>query len=259
MKILKKMDFSLYDLNKFGLNKTNRKNHILFEEERHLYINELTNEYYTSVTRLLDNFSKKFVPNEWNTKSTMKDLNMTYEQVLDYWKEVNKFSQIKGSYVHYAIECMLKNDYTVQQMTDLYNLDKETVNYLKFVKKLKLKDFIVEDLLYSDEYKIAGQSDIVKINKTTIDIIDWKTNDDELKREGYNNQKLLYPLNDVESGKLTKYELQLSVYIYFAEKIYNKKAGKMYICHFRNGKCKKIKLNYRKKEVLTMLDYVSKN
>lgn len=257
MKVLKETNFDLYDLSKFELNKTNVKNHIVFKESNHSYTNVLTDKRYTSVTSLLSKFESKFVPDKWNTKKTMTDLNMTYEEVIDYWDRLNRFSQVKGSYVHYAIEKYLKENLSIQDMQLKYDLSKEVLNYLKFVKRLKIKEklFLCEDLLYSDEYEIAGQSDIVVLNAKTIDIYDWKTSDDELKREGYNNKKLIYPLDEVPAGKLSKYELQLSIYMFFAEKMYGLKAGKMFICNFRNGKIDKIKVNYQKDLVKKLLDY----
>ena len=80
------------------------------------------------------------------------------------------------------------------------------------------------------------------VKKKTVDIEDWKTNDKELGYEGYNGETLQYPLTSYGTGPLSKYTIQLSLYMYMACKIYNKKPGRMIIHHLRKGKGVKIPL-----------------
>lgn len=261
-----------YDLSKFKKPRYAYADHIEYDDKYHTYTNTLNNKRYISVSTILDTYTPKFEPNKYNTKNTMEKNGITYVQTLDYWKRLNEVSTNRGSFIHYCIEELLDGK-KLTEVREEFGVEKgsEVDKYLRYVydltvgihqqkvttlaKKEKPKDFsnlknsvvYCEPMFYSDEYKIAGRSDLVVVNPDcTVDIIDWKTNNGkELTYEGYGGKKLLAPLDEVNGGKLSIYQLQLSIYAYlFTLKNPDFSVRNLTIHHFTEGTSKEINLTY---------------
>lgn len=225
------------------------KKHIEFNPQAHSYINTNSNQRYTSVTTKIGKHTPKFVPTESKTKYTQNRLGITHQQVLDLWELKNKRSQIRGNIIHEAIEDYLNglsyNDtlftaYTKLQTHQLPSSvlsKKEIKTYLSYIvsKNIKKKNYITEDLLYSDDHKLAGQSDLVMFRRGKVWIVDWKTNQKELTFEGYKKEMMLPPFEKEPAGKLNVYRMQLNIYAYLAEQEYNTPIGGLMVIHFKDA------------------------
>lgn len=113
----------------------------------------------------------------------------------------------------------------------------------------------VEDLLHYLYPGIAGQSDLVIEGPDYIDIHDYKTNIKELAFENSYGKYYKYPINHLQVSKLQTYELQLSIYGYFAAKLYKKPVRNIIVHHFSNDRLYPIYLNYKKDAVLLLINY----
>jgi ATP-dependent exoDNAse (exonuclease V) beta subunit len=205
-------------------NKT--KGTILFNEELHTYTNTEENTKYKSVTKWIENYKDKFVANSTNTAKTMKNLNMTYEEVVEYWRLNNERSKIRGTFIHKGIEDYLLNGTVISHPEIPFD-------YLdKILKKRGTK--YVEDILYNHNLKLAGQTDLIIEYKNCFDIYDWKTNEKDLHK-CYMNNKLKIPFNYLPASSYSEYCIQLGIYSIFAEMYYKKPVRNAYILHIYNG------------------------
>jgi hypothetical protein len=207
------------------INKT--KDTILFNEELHTYTNVEENTNYKSVTKWIENYKEKFVANEYNTAKTMKNLNMTYDEVLQYWQDINTKSKERGTLIHKAIEDYLLNGKVINHPEIPYKyLDS------KILRKRGIK--YVEDILYNHKLQLAGQTDLIIEYKNCFDIYDWKTNEKDLHK-CYMNNKLKAPFNYLPASSYSEYCIQLGIYSIFAELYYKKSVRNAYILHIYNG------------------------
>lgn len=139
-----------------------------------------------------------------------------------------------------------------------------------------------ELMVYDFEHMICGQSDEVEIIDNQINILDYKS-DKEIKFKAFTSEytkpeKLLAPLEHVDSCDGNVYNLKMSMYMYMVWKQCKGryKPGKIILkwCPLErdadgipilyDGKPrimfeKNIEVPYRKKEVLKMLEYAAKN
>lgn len=129
------------------------------------------------------------------------------QKILDEWKTTNKNSLIKGSEYHKK-----KEDYYLERCEAYY----ESILY-KVCTDNKFDngvDYAIypELLIYNDEFKIAGQADLIIRAKNDLIVRDYKTNK---KLDMTNNfQNLLYPLTHIQDCNFNHYQLQLSLYAY---------------------------------------------
>jgi hypothetical protein len=248
------------------------KEYIEFDEFAHTYTNLETSDRYKSVTTVLNKYKKKFEGNTYQTSKTAKNLNLTHEEVLKLWEVKRDTAARRGTLIHACLEEFFiqyaegkikgkafnnpKYVNSVNALIEKYDnaATYEAIKkYVYFVSALGYhkKKFVVEDILWDNDIKIAGQSDLVIFNSRpkTITIADYKTNLDELTFTGYN--KMLAPFDDLMDSKLQIYELQLSIYGYFAEKYYGIPVSDIVVIHL-GEKMKVIPLTYRKDLVLKL-------
>jgi hypothetical protein len=179
-----------------------------FFEKDHEYIKE--GEKYLSVTSLL----KTLDPTDWvEVKRKYAEKNgLTIDQVTEKW---NKQAE-GGSKLHLLEEMSLYTKDNVFQHT-VVDGAKEAFN----LEELK-PGIYPELILYSDRYKVAGQSDLVTIfPDRTFKISDFKT-DKELRFKSFPvfdpaikrkvPQYFKEPAAGIELCNFNKYALQLSTY-----------------------------------------------
>lgn len=252
---------------------------VYFKEDSHQYFSEDGKEYI-SVSKL----AKKLEPFiDWDKKARKyaKDHDMSLVDVKRKWEE----KRIKGSQagtIYHALE--------EQKLLDdpaplFYNVvckkqPCEVINSVKWSYPLeKLQDNTVypELMLYDHETLICGQSDKVIITNGTINIWDYKT-DEEIKFEGFSNEwvkaaKYLPPVSHLDVSNGNSYSLKMSMYMYMTwkanknlrigdiiiEKVTLKrdsegipilKDGKPVVLNMEN-----IKLLYRKNEVRDIFEF----
>jgi hypothetical protein len=97
-----------------------------------------------------------------------------------------------------------------------------------------------ERIMFSEQYELAGMSDLViDIDDTYFDVWDWKTNREFNFFNQYGYETLYKPFEHLQACQWSIYTLQLSVYAY------------MYELEFPHRKCRQICIGYWDKEKLT--------
>lgn len=213
---------------------------VTLNSETHVYTHNATNTNYESVTRVLQKLEHPF-PAQMMASRIAERNNKTTEAVLKEWDEIRDKANSYGTRIHYLIENYLKQ-------TDALATDEEKliVESFRNLKALKSENILSEQILYSDEYKIAGMSDIIEEFPEYLNIWDIKTN----IRKGIEfigwKKWFLPPMQHLSECNYNKYSLQLSLYAYLAEKMFNKKIGRLGILF----------LNRKKEFILYPLPYL---
>jgi ATP-dependent exoDNAse (exonuclease V) beta subunit len=252
-----------YNLDLFKQDRFKFNEYIEYDDKHHTYTHTLLKKRYTSVTTLIGKYAHKFESDKFKAKSTMDKFGMTYEEVLKYWDNIRDQSTNRGSAIHYSLDKMLNNNEIIESIVKNYAIDDEIIYYLEYMSKIfdRYKECKIhaEEILYSHKHQIAGQADLVIEGKDFIEIHDYKTNDKELKYEGYNNQMMKSPIKEQPSGDLGKYELQLNIYALFAEQIYKKPVTKLVVHHLRfvdnQPCCKEIELKINQEIITKLLNH----
>ncbi len=259
---------------------------IKFLENTHQYIDADDRELI-SVSAFTERFKHKV---DWSAvakrianKQTKQGEPTTTEKVLEKWKKKGDSSAEIGSIYHSIRESELLN----QESPLFYNVvcNKKQCNYIDGVKHsipinvLQNNTVYPELMIYDTDYMICGQADKVIVTNKTINVWDYKT-DLEIKFKAFSSQwvkpaKLLSPLDHLDDCNANVYTIKMSLYMYLLWKA-NKgrfKVGDLVIEHvqlerdpdndnlpiLRKGapvvkKIEQIKLPYRKKEVIDMLE-----
>lgn len=251
---------------------------IKFIEDTHQYLTE-DNEELISVSAFTDRFKPKV---DWKaiakrsaTKQTKEGKPTTTKELLDKWEKKRVESAQIGTIYHAIREQeLLASTCTTKQCTYADN-----IKYSIPINKLENDVTYAELMIYDFDYMICGQSDKVIIKDNTIHIWDYKT-DTEIKHKAWSSQwvkpaKLLKPLSHLDDCNANIYSIKMSLYMYLLWKA-NKgklKIGDIIIEHVHlqrdpdndnipiliDGKpvvknIEYIKLPYRKKEVIAMLE-----
>ena len=227
---------------------------IVFDPVSHTYKNAFTGEAYTSVTRLIHNYKKPFDSDTAATRIAKRE-GVTKEEIQDRWKRDNDKSKDYGTELHAVIEKYLKTgtfdpEYTVfiQAYLDLDILSRKD-------------DLLVEEQLYSHEYRVAGTADVIRLEKNGgFSVFDLKTNK---KFNLYNqyNEYLLHPLDHLTASEYSIYSLQLSTYALMYQNITGRKVNNIGVMYYDRNAEKFIyyPMTFKKYEVQVMLDhYTSK-
>ena len=198
------------------------RKHISFEETTHRYTNTLTNEVYTSGTTFIGKFHKKFNALEVATKlvnTNLKYKGRTVEGIIAEWDEAGAM----GTRIHKYLE---------DHLNKVLDLGKLPSNHTTRVKQLieawdglclidiyKEWEIVPEMILYLDEHKLAGQSDLVLLNhrEKKFKVLDYKTNKKGVSREAYKNETMFAPVEHLPECKFSHYSLQLSLYSFMLE------------------------------------------
>jgi hypothetical protein len=213
---------------------------------------------YKSVSALIDQFVP-FFDFEQKSYDYAKKYGIPVEEVRSNWREKNKNSTVFGHTIHTNIEKLI-----TEQKTE--HKDKIYDQIIKEVNKFNTKgsQLLTEQIIYNDEYKIAGTSDLIVDRKNDFDIIDFKTNK-KIKFENPFNELLLYPVHHLQNAEYFKYSLQLSLYALMQEKLANKKAYRLVMFWFKRKKPEdyeclegtwlKYSIPYLKEEAEMLIEY----
>lgn len=216
-----------------------------FYEDDHIYTylenDGSETEVGISVTTLIGKYENPFDEDKVATLKSVKE-GISKQDILDRWHFGRDFSCSKGTHTHAYNEHLWRNE-------ELYEYDKNSIisefgydviapvwDKLKQICDNfynKFKDYLIpiglEQIVGSRDYDIAGSIDFLAYSKKldSIIIIDYKTNH-EIRRESYNNLKMIDPLNDIPDCNYYHYCLQLAIYKLILEhetnlKIYPKK------------------------------------
>ena len=197
---------------------------------------------WVSVTSLLSNFKKPFdaekVAASVTKKSRSKWFGIPPEKILELWKAEADRATTLGTFYHNQREadlCSLSSIELEGIPIPIYKPIEEGA--LKKAPEQKLTDGIYpEHMVYLKSAGICGQSDLVEVVNSKVNIIDYKTNK-EIKKESFKNwegisDKMSHPVSHLDDCNFNHYALQLSIYMYIILK-HNRKLrpGKIYIHH----------------------------
>jgi hypothetical protein len=216
---------------------------VTFNEAFHTYTNT-GGENYISVTTLLSKYKPPFDAHYWSTYKAMKAVLEekgewdSYKRKAGGWDRVVEFVRYVDTSFPYRAEVKEAKMNLLQQWNEnkTYAASKGTAFHKKKESEsvtsgyqfdgihypvlagspLAVHDFEAygvypELVLYDDEFKLAGQADVVIKAGKNISIIDYKTSR-VIEKEAFQEQKLLYPLDTIPNANFYIYSLQLSLY-----------------------------------------------
>lgn len=249
---------------------------IAFHEEEHKYIREDGAEY-NSVSSVID----KLIPyKDWvaQCKKSAKAAGVTYKELWDKWEEKKNKGREAGTLLHEKLETETNNnseyDMDGVKLSVVPSGTKKKIKWSSDIKQLENNTIYTELMIYDHKHRICGQADEVVVKKSTIIVLDFKT-DAEIKKKGYEGyfgeEKLSYPCAHLGNCNFNKYSLKMSLYMYMLWKANPKfKIGKLLLKHYtikrdvdgvpvlENGMpvvlgMETIEVPYRKKEVELIL------
>ncbi len=173
---------------------------LVFEEESHKYF--VNGIFYPSVSSLIKKHETK-VNFKQIAKNVAEKDNKNLNEVLNDWDKKKNDACALGTQTH--------------NYAEFYNGTQEPINDFqkaakRFFDELPLYyEIIFKELrMYSREFKYAGTSDLILLDKrtNTLVIADFKTNKDLWK----SYQMLQGKFSHLEQNNFNKYQLQLSYY-----------------------------------------------
>lgn len=241
---MKEIEFNYFISFFYYINKNNMEHKkskcgsVAFIEETHEYIRLKDNKKLKSVSSKISDIR---IPFDEVKEASIVAIRRgtTKDKVLATWKAKNQLSIDKGNYIHEVMEAYVLN----RKVKTNSRFDKHLKGALKFIKDYyktnRLTVVDVEVLVFDDN--IAGQLDVLaKNSKGEYFILDYKTNDNLLKR-AYN--KLKYPFSHLDDTKLEGYNIQLNTYAYLLEKERNIKIKGLYIIYIEEDDYRIITIN----------------
>jgi hypothetical protein len=223
---------------------------LVFDPVSHSYKNEFTGEFYTSATTLIHKYKKPFDTEKMAARVAKKE-GITVEEVKAKWKEGNDKSKDYGTELHTVIEQYLKTGIVESSYTDFVQ------SYIDLDIVTRKDELLVEERLYSHEYKIAGTADIIRNEKDGgFSVFDLKTNK---KFNLYNpyNEFLLAPLQHLTASEYSIYSLQLSLYAYMYQHLTGRRVNNIGVTYYdRNiNKFFYYPMPYMKFEIKALLEH----
>jgi len=219
---------------------------IYLEPIEHKYHHRVTGKIYKSVTTTLSSIEPHFdvegvsaaIVNQADNVKQERYIGMTQQQIIDYWQLLNDEANIYGTRVHDIVErYLLANKWYFPQDNEEGQFEQKVIDGYN---ELKIDEGIAvwpERILFSEQYELAGMSDlIIQITDEFFDIWDWKTNREYAFFNQFGNQTLHIPFNHLQACQHSIYSLQLSVYAY------------MYELENPKSKCRCITIGYWNKE-----------
>ena len=199
---------------------------VMYDDERHLYT--MASKPLISATGLIKEYEPPF---KGSTRRAMKVNNMTDSQVKAMWAEKGEVAQNRGNYIHWALEECIPKRMSSKKFAVSNYCDDEMASYIDEIRmEVGRRSVMMEKVLYSREYGIAGRADMI----IPVDghIVDWKTNRAELDKV-YDPFK--EPIAHLPNCKLERYKIQIGIYGVLYEEVYKKDARRGTIVHLNDG------------------------
>lgn len=240
-----------------------RDDRITFYEPTHTYTIDGSSKGLISGTGFLHQFfphhdSKDMIKKMMESPKwpQNKYYGMTTEQILKQWSDLGKDASSKGTAMHLGIEQFLNGAEHVI-LPEVRNTS-EFQYFMNFWKDHghDLEPWRAEWSVFSEEHKLCGQIDMLFRRKSDgkFVIYDWKRSK-EIKTSN-DFQKGLAPLNHLDDCNYWHYSLQLNLYRWILENLYNMEIADMYliICHPNNKNYIRMRLNRLQEEIEAMLE-----
>lgn len=220
---------------------------IIFDEASHTYTNNISNEKYISVTTLLSKYKKPF-DKELHSLRVSKREGVPQEMVLEMWEQENKRSTDRGTHIHKLLENYLNEGDIVKDYNWLY----KSYNNVIANNISSFSSFKSEQLLYNDEFKVAGTADLIYDHGEYFTVGDFKTNKRFLFTSKY-NEYFNDPISHLSYCEFNSYALQLSMYAYMHEQLTGKKCCNIVIFYLNENNFIPVHCNYLKQDIINML------
>jgi hypothetical protein len=186
---------------------------ILFDEYNHTYTDSETGEVLTPVSTLIASYKNAFNPTENTLRNSAMKEGLMPEDVQPYWDLGNKYSQVKGTALHLAIEIFFRYGKIIDSDFEIWaaQLKKAGIPF----------GGMTEDRVYSLKYSVCGTLDYRHLyqnakSEKEIVVRDWKSNK-RIETEAYNSQRMKGFLYNVPDCNYYHYALQMSLYALMLE------------------------------------------
>ena len=220
---------------------------IKFDEKAHTYTHIDTEKPFISVTTLIGKYKQPF-DRDGHSKRVADREGVSQELVLEMWEQEKNRACTRGTNIHKVLEDYINYG---EAEGDWGWLCK---SYDKAVERSidSFKNVLCENLLYDEEYSVAGTADLIYEHKHEFTIGDFKTN----KRFRFSSpysERLKDPVSHLHNCEFNLYGLQLSLYAYLYEKMSGKRCRKCVIFYLQDDRFLSYHINYMKAEVETIL------
>lgn len=221
---------------------------IKFDEESHTYTHDTLGEFI-SVTTLIGNYKKPFDKHSHAQRIADRE-GVTKELVIEMWEQEKNRACNRGTEFHKLLENYVVSGISENEYNWLYRAYDDAVNYsIDSYQKV-----LCENLLYNEQFKVAGTADLIYDHGNTFTIADYKTNKKFRFSNGF-NEFLLEPLDHLTNCEFSNYALQLSMYAFMYEHLTNKKCRKCVIFWLDKDVLIPYHVNYMKQEIISMLTH----
>lgn len=280
--------------------KIDKKNgHCLYNDEQHVYWNEKDNLKYISVTTLIHKFQQAFDEDFWSAYKAFErimgddfkhiksellktkkfdpkliidlkinpvEFDLIRAEILQEWENTRNASCIRGTGIHLEKELKFyeNKEHEIKHFGLGGKFTCEPSYYELDLEKGVYPEYLVSYI--EDNFRIAGQVDLLIKDGNDIYIIDYKTNK-KLDKTSYYNPKakkhemMKYPLSNIMDCNMMHYTLQLSMYAYLLQKVnpeFNIK--KLMIIHYdHDGNENHYELEYLKSEIESLIKFYKKD
>lgn len=218
---------------------------IEFDEPTHKYT--LDGKKLISATTFIDLFATKFdSTGEILTKCAIKE-GVSEKVLKKRWNDKRDKAARIGTKIHSCIEYYLN---TGKIKKNKYSEIVKHFSQYKFQGKL-----FSEIRIWDADLGICGTADLLEVLSNKIIIRDFKSN--EKKPTDYSFGKYMkYPISHLPDSKITKYELQISLYLYILSSKYGYEIGEGNCIYWINRKkniIEEIPITLRLDEITSMI------
>jgi len=207
-----------------------------FNEDVVIEYEPITHSYTVNGVRLrsVTDYVKDFY-SEFDAIAVARNLEKPWEvssqEILDLWADNNNISTSFGNLVHKMLENYFKNKSLGEKIsekrgeTDNYILPKHPILKTILTEFISVYSFdegceyMTEVVLSDVESKLCGRTDLIKIldkEKKICRIQDFKVNIESEKIDS--KLKPAKPFNELPANKISKYQIQLSIYANMLQK-----------------------------------------
>lgn len=221
---------------------------LFFDKESHSYKTNACSEFI-SVTQFIDKYSNPFDENGDILRRCAEKEGITPKELKKRWNDKGLKARMEGTKFHASVEHFIKTS----QIKDDENKD-----LIEHFSKHRFKGRLFSEVkLFLPEASIAGTCDVLELKNNTICCKDFKRMEKRPNSFGF-NKYLKYPINHLSDSKLSKYSIQISIYLYILKYRYGYKVGTdncIFWVDAKNRKVEKIPVEYMEEEVITMISH----
>lgn len=216
---------------------------VVFNEENHTYLHVPSNRFFISGTRVVGNLHEKFdtigishrcaISNLKAAGIPLTETNIKVEQasLINLWDGINKEAIERGKLFHKLAEDFYKKGILDPRIASIgKDLADISTRYMHVLS---------EKILFHVPSLFSGTADLVlvrgfKDSRPVIDIDDFKSNEDKINFDNYNEDhkkfftKFMYsPIDYLEDTVYNHYVVQLNLYAYMAELTFGAIIGRL--------------------------------